>query len=524
VGSAIDPRTAALLEHRVAVEQKESRLPSVSAGVVRSGRLVWSGTRGTLDGRADGDPADAATQYRIGSITKTFVAVAVLRLRDAGRLRLHDAFEDHVPGTEFGRVSIGHLLSHASGLQAETDGPWWERTPGGDWFELAARAPTTRFRAGRRYHYSNVGYGALGELLARAHGIPWSEVVERDLLRPLGMRRTTTRPAGKAAQGLAVHPFADVLLPEPEHDAGAMGPAGQLWSTVGDLAYWAAFLAGDTGEVLSADTLEEMLEPLVVSDLPGQPWTAAHGLGWQVWNFDGVRYAGHGGSMPGFLAGLQVDTATGDGVVTLANTTTGMRPFGRDLLTAFAAAEPPEPQAWHATGADGAVLELVGLWHWGPAAVMLRCTTGGELVLGAPGEGRGTRFRTGCPTTRRATSPVASMTQAGTERAQPRVVRTSGPPSPDRDGLSGARPLAPGEEPADEVAGGAPDAVPEQQHDDDEDRARDDADALETRGREPVLERHDDRRADRAAPQGADPAEHGHEHDLAGRGPVQLLQ
>jgi len=393
VGSAIDPRTAALLEHRVAVEQKESRLPSVSAGVVRSGGLVWAASRGTLDGRADGDPADADTQYRIGSITKTFVAVAVLRLRDAGRLSLDDAFEDHVPGTGFGRVSIGHLLSHASGLQAETDGPWWERTPGGDWSEVAARAPTTRFRAGRRYHYSNVGYGALGELLARAHGIPWSEVVERDLLRPLGMGRTTTRPAGKAAQGLAVHPFADVLLPEPEHDAGAMGPAGQLWSTVGDLACWAAFLGGDTGEVLGADTLEEMLEPLVVSDLPGQPWTAAHGLGWQVWNFDGVRYAGHGGSMPGFLAGLQVDTATGDGVVTLANTTTGMRPFGRDLLTAFAAAEPPEPQAWHATGADGAVLELVGLWHWGPAAVMLRCTTGGELVLGAPGEGRGTRFR-----------------------------------------------------------------------------------------------------------------------------------
>ncbi len=82
-----------------------------------------------------------------------------------------------------------------------------------------------------------------------------------------------------------------------------MAPAGQLWTTVEDLARWATFLGGDTAGLLSADTLAEMCEPHHVVDEPGQPWTGAHGLGWQVWNVDGVRYAGHGGSMPGFLAG-----------------------------------------------------------------------------------------------------------------------------------------------------------------------------------------------------------------------------
>ena len=389
----IDPSTARALSQRIAVEQKESRLPSVAAGVTRKGALVWADARGTVDGRADGPAADADTQYRIGSITKTFVAVAVMRLRDDGGVDLDDRVEDHVTGTDFGRVTIAQLLSHASGLQAETDGPWWERTTGGDWSDLTSPSPVQRLRAGRRYHYSNVGYGALGELLARAHGIPWHEVVARDLLAPLGMTRTTTRPDGKAAQGLAVHPFADLLLAEPEHDGGAMAPAGQLWSTVEDLARWAVLLGGDTGDILRPDTLDEMLEPQVVSDLPGQAWTSAHGLGWQVWNHEGTRYAGHGGSMPGFLAGLQVDVESGDGAVWFANSTTGMKPFGRDLVTMLGEREPLEPAPWHSGGSSADAIEIVGIWHWGPSVTIVRAMGDGDLALGVPGEGRGARFR-----------------------------------------------------------------------------------------------------------------------------------
>ena len=387
----IDPSTSRHLDRRLAGIQRESRLPSVAAGIVRDGRLVWGRAIGTLDGRAGGEPADLDTQYRMGSITKPFVAVAVMRLRDAGRLELDDRFEDHVPGSQLGRATIAQLLSHAAGIQAETNGPWWERTPGGSWEELAGSPAVQRFRAGRRFHYTNVGYGALGELLARAHGVDWFEVVRRDVLEPLGMNRTTARPSGKAAPGWAVHPFADVLLPEPEHDARAMAPAGQLWTTVEDLAKWAAFLGGDTGDVLARDTLDEMLEPHVVGDNPGQPWTAAHGLGWQVWNIAGRRLAGHGGSMPGFLAGLRVDLESGDGLVAFTNSTAG--PFGPQvapLLSEFMEREPKAAEPWHAAG-DPAVLELVGMWHWGPAVTVAKVVDE-HLVLGEPGEGRGARF------------------------------------------------------------------------------------------------------------------------------------
>ena len=252
VPSGIEPATVRHLDRRLAGIQRDCRLPSAVAGIVRGGDLVWARAVGTLDGRAGGAAPDLDTQYRMGSITKTFVAVAVMRLRDAGGLDLSDRLEEHVPGSRLGRATIAQLLSHAAGVQAETNGPWWERTPGGSWDELVASAVGQRFRAGRRFHYTNVGYGALGELLARAHGVSWFDVVRRDLLEPLGMRRTTPRPSGKAAPGWAVHPFADVLLPEPEHDAGAMAPAGQLWTTADDLAKWAAFAAGDVGDVLRA--------------------------------------------------------------------------------------------------------------------------------------------------------------------------------------------------------------------------------------------------------------------------------
>jgi CubicO group peptidase (beta-lactamase class C family) len=388
---SIEPGTARHLRHLLATEQRESRLPSVAAGIVRDGSLVWGDAVGTLDGRADGDAADTDTQYRIGSITKTFIGVEVMRLRDEGRLRLEDPFDEHVSGSRLGGATIAQLLSHGAGVQAETNGPWWERTPGGDWDELVSSPVGQRFRAGRRFHYTNVGYGALGELVARKRGMGWSDAVRLELLEPLGMTRTTPRPEGKAARGLAVHPFADVLLTEPEHDAGAMAPAGQLWSTVVDLAKWAALLGGDTAGLLSADTLAEMLEPHTLVDLPGQAWTGAHGLGWQVWNVEGRRYAGHGGSMPGFLAGLRVDLESGDGIVTFANTTAGMGPtLATQLLAAYVELEPKPVEPWHAAG-DATLLELVGTWHWGPAVATARIV-GEHLVLGEPGQGRGARF------------------------------------------------------------------------------------------------------------------------------------
>jgi CubicO group peptidase (beta-lactamase class C family) len=392
VADAVRPRTAERLLLRVAEEQANSRLPSVVAGLVRDGGLVWWGARG----RVDGAPPTTDTQYRIGSITKTLVAVCVMRLRDEGRLALTDHISAHLPETKAADATIAQLLSHSAGLQAETDGPWWERTPGGGWDDLVATfgEQTQRHRPSRRFHYSNVGFGVLGQLVAALRGQPWETVARTELLEPLGMRRTTTRPVAPAAQGFAVHPWADVLLPEPEHDAGAMAPAGQLWASIEDLARWAAFLGGDTGDVLSADTLAEMCEPQIVSDGPEAPWQAAHGLGVQVWNVGGRRYCGHGGSMPGFLATVRVDVDSGDGVIVMTNSTANLRPtLVPDLADILAAEEPRLPDEWAPSAVPAAALELVGPWFWGPTPLVLRAQPDGWLDLGPMnGAGRASRF------------------------------------------------------------------------------------------------------------------------------------
>ncbi|MTV26784.1 beta-lactamase family protein [Nitriliruptoraceae bacterium ZYF776] len=398
--------TARRLQHRLATEQADRRLPSIVAGIVRDGRLLWSGAAGDLSTSPDHAPPDHEppdheppdhepgddTQYRIGSITKTLVAVAVLRLVDEGRIHLDDPVTRHLDDAPTGTATVAQLLSHGAGLSAETAAPWWERAEGVAWPQLLERLNAHALPPGRRFHYSNVGYAVLGELLARLRGASWHEVVHRELLAPLGMHRTTTRPHPPAASGYAVHPWADIVLAEPEHDAVAMAPAGQLWSTVTDLARWAAFLGGETAGLLSNELTEQLARPLVVDDRPGQPWTAAHGLGVQIWNRDGVRTIGHGGSMPGFLASVEVEPGGGDGVVLATNTTSGLSAtIVADLFAIVRELEPQPVTPWRPAATS--TLDLVGPWYWGPAPLVLRATADGlELEPVPGGAGRSSRF------------------------------------------------------------------------------------------------------------------------------------
>ncbi|MEV0824888.1 serine hydrolase domain-containing protein [Nonomuraea rubra] len=381
---------ARALLRRLAVEQAECRIPSLAAAIVRDGRLAWFAGRGSVDGAAP----TAATQYRIGSITKSMVAVVVMRLRDEGALDLTDPLERHLPDTRLGHLTIAQLLSHTAGLTAEPPTAWWERTPGipaGDLLERLGPGEL-KHRPGRRFHYSNVGFAVLGELVARLRGTTWLKALRAEVLDPLGMNATTPRPRAPHATGYAVHPWADVVQAEPEHDADAMSPAGQLWSTAHDLARWAAFLGGETRGVLCPGTLAEMREPIGVDD--GDAWTGGFGLGLQLARIGGRRLAGHTGSMPGFLATVWTDAADGVGALFLANTTSGMSgTLLPDLLDLLDRYEPRLPDEWRPAAADPDLLALTGLWHWGPKAYTLRLLPERGLSLEpVGGAGRASRF------------------------------------------------------------------------------------------------------------------------------------
>ena len=379
------PSTARLLLARTARAQREGRAPGLVAGVVRDSGLAWSA------GRGDVPEPHTDVQYRLGSISKTVTAVAVMRLRNEGRLRLDDPLDRHLPGTPFGDRTVGQLLSHLAGASAESPGGWWERTSGGSLNDLGLGPDDVVLGAARRFHYSNLGFGLLGELVARLRGTSWEDAVTTEVLAPLGMARTTPRPVPPAAEGRAVHPWADVVLTEPEHHAGVMAAAGQLWSTLEDLGRFAAFLIGDTGDVLDPATIEEMTVPAGVdSSAPG--WSA-YGLGVQVLRVDGRTLVGHGGSMPGFLAAVFVDREERTGAVSLANTTSGLDAVVFGLLADLRAAEPGIVEPWRPSPSL-VPLGLLGVWFWGPAPYVLRAVGGGLLHLGPlPGRnGRASRF------------------------------------------------------------------------------------------------------------------------------------
>ncbi len=389
------PETRRALLRRLAVGQAEGRAPSMVGAVVREGRPVWRGSRGSVEGEAPhGD-----VQYRIGSLTKTLVAVLVLRLRDEGRLGLDDPVGKHLKDTPVPEATIAQLLSHSSGLTAEPRGPWWERTAGelrpepADLFDERPQ----RLAGGRRHHYSNPGYALLGAVVERLRGgTPWYEVLRGEVLQPLGMARTTLGPQAPHANGWAVHPWADALLPEPAHDTGLMAPAGQLWSTADDLCRWAAFLLRGDDRVLSASTVAEMRTPAVPPEENG--WDAGFGLGIQLVRREGRRLAGHTGSMPGFLAALWTDPEEDVAAIVLANCTSGpaVSTIAAELAGIVTTYEPRIPEPWRPLSGplDPELLALTGPWYWGANPHALRLRADRELEL-APlsGAGRASRFR-----------------------------------------------------------------------------------------------------------------------------------
>ncbi|MFE9310278.1 serine hydrolase domain-containing protein [Streptomyces sp. NPDC006706] len=389
------PGTRRALLHRIAVAQTEGRAPSLVAAVVRDGRTVWHGARTSVDGHAP----DQNTQYRIGSITKTFTAVLVLRLRDEGLLDLGDPLEKHLPGTGVGEATVAELMAHTGGLAAESPAPWWERSPGSLRPELAdvLGEEPLRHPVGRRFHYSNPGYTLLGALVAELRGAPWEEVLRREVLEPLGLHRTNARPEAPHAQGWAVHPWADALLPEPAEDLGRMAPAGQLWSTTGDLARFADFLVQGDGGVLSAESLREMRTPAAPPEAADVASGYAYGLGLEVRRWGERLLVGHSGSLPGFLASLTIGVEDDVAAVVLANCTSGpaVAALGADLVRIVADAEPRIPEPWRPLRkVEPSVLELAGQWYWGTYGFGLRLTADGLASLEPlSGNGRRSRFR-----------------------------------------------------------------------------------------------------------------------------------
>ncbi|MEV4343130.1 serine hydrolase domain-containing protein [Actinoplanes sp. NPDC049596] len=358
------PETGRRVDEIAARAQADGRTPSFALAVVRDRAVLHQSFAG------EHPRPDAKTQYRLGSITKTLTATMVMQLRDEGFFALDDLLYRHLPGTPIGGVTLRQLLGHVSGLQREPDGAWWERAAGGDVDRLLAELGYDKVAGPpfRRFRYSNLAYGLLGAVLERVTGESWPTLVGKRVLDPLGMKRTTYNPVEPFARGYVVHALGGTMHEEPRLDSGAMAPAGQLWSTITDMAKWAAFWTDPAPAVLSRETVDEMCAPVVISDL--ESWTSGHGLGPQLFRVGERVFVGHSGSMPGYNSFLAVHRRSRLGVIAFANAYglrgAGIKQVALDALTTVLDAEPaPPPAPWQPPAPPtGEAASLVGRWWW----------------------------------------------------------------------------------------------------------------------------------------------------------------
>ena len=361
---------AAKVDAKVLAAQREWRSPGVSVGVMQHGRLVHSVHVGAAalgaDGTAEGAvPGTDDTAFLIGSVTKTFTALTIMALRDDGDLAIDDELSAYLGDTAHGHLRLRDLLAHASGLQREPVGRIWETMQSPDAATLMAGLIDAESVLPERFafHYSNLAYALLGQVIEQVTGRDWEDVVRDRILTPLGMTRTGLVPQSPVAVGYHVDPFAGTATVEPSFELHAAAPLGGLWSTLADLAAYAGYLANPTGAIVSGDTLTEMCRPVVMVDVDG--WRSAYGLGFGLMRSGDRVYLGHGGAMPGFLTGLQVSRPGGTGVIVSANTTALAAPL--DLATALLTLVLDEApavvdQAWVPEVAQPDVKGLLGTW------------------------------------------------------------------------------------------------------------------------------------------------------------------
>lgn len=308
--------------------------PGLSMGIIYDQELIWSKGFGYADIESK-KPADAATIYRIASITKLFTSVAIMQLRDEGKLQLDDPIVKHLPWfkvknsfTDAPEITIRQLLTHTSGLPREAAFPYWvdrnfptieairEHLPN----QEVSIAPDSKWK------YSNLALTLAGEVVAAVAGIPYVDYVQSQILEPLGMTNTYMQiTADNPDLATGYHR----RMPDNTRQIGqftdmqGITPAANMASCVEDLAKF-AMLQFRTGprkgkQILKASSLREMHRVHWLSS----NWQAGRGLGFYIWRVDNFTVVGHGGALEGYRTDLQVLPAEKIGFVVLTNADDG---------------------------------------------------------------------------------------------------------------------------------------------------------------------------------------------------------
>lgn len=305
--------------------QKEARkaaIPGVSYALVDHGRLVSVGAFG--ERRAGGhEPVTTATPFELGSISKSFTAVAVMQLVEAGKVGLDKPIAAYLP--EFvnepaGAITVRQLLSHTSGY-SEEQGNHTQNDLAMDSEALARRvrrlARTKPAREpGAVWEYSNANYQILGRLMERVETRPFGLIIESRILRPLGMRDSYVQDGRRTTQAARGHrPWFGGKIANARGLIGAgSAPQGGIVSSARDMALYMSILLNDRDDIISVASKRQMMRSAGAA-------APAYGFGWSVDRRNGV--VSHSGANPGFEALVAMTPAQQRGVVVLTNAGSG---------------------------------------------------------------------------------------------------------------------------------------------------------------------------------------------------------
>lgn len=317
-----------LIEH----ERAQKGIPAISIAIVDGQRVVWSNGFGWADSAA-GARATASTVYRVGSVSKLFTDIGIMRLVEQGKLDLDAPIQRYLPNFHpknpfGGEITLRELTSHRAGLTREP--------PVGNYFDdtaptLAATVAslnntTLVYKPGTHTKYSNAGIAVLGYVLEQTQHQSFYPYLQHAVLDPMGLEHSAFQPLPEIERRLAKASMWTLdgrRTPAPTFQLG-MGPCGSMYSTVLDLGRFVQILfahgAAPNGQrILTRATLDSMWTPQFAA--PGA--TSGYGIGFAVGRFDGHRSIGHDGAIYGFATTLLalpddslgvVVTATLDGV------------------------------------------------------------------------------------------------------------------------------------------------------------------------------------------------------------------
>lgn len=368
-------------------------LPGIAVGVVSDQELVWSKGFGFADIKAK-LPMTATTKFRMGSNSKLFTAIAIMQLREEGKLGLDDPVVKYLPwfkakaaGEDDGPITIEQLLSHSSGLQRDAGDHWVSyKFPTIDELQRLSADRQAAFAPSVRWKYSNLAYAVAGLVVEKVSGERWADYVEHNIFKPLEMNDSSV---DKNVAGLAV-PYGR-RMPDgsrevlPFVESRGMAAATGITSDVEDMAKFisAQFRRGSRGgaQIVSSGSWREMLRVRSVEE----NWTSGTGLGFDVNRVKDKTYIGHGGGYPGNTTQTLVQFDDKVGVIVLTNTNdSNPADIAQQLMATVgqaatkAAKAKPVPVPW-----DPAWERFAGLYRgpWGDQQVVL---LNKKLVIIAP--------------------------------------------------------------------------------------------------------------------------------------------